>query len=559
MGFSFDLEKVNEWRLKQRSCLRESVIARTPMEVGPSPAIDETSSTTASNALTFEYWIGFVNPLSNLLLAAVLVAFIIPIARMKLNSAVLNMILYIAVVGLIANAFRAFRSQLSSRKGSAAARRRAVRGASRQTKEGGVTNDVIRLYIEALTVPFKNSSAFHDMQIYSVWQQANLSGSVSSSMLVVLSDVLLVQLWLHVINDSQDVGSHTKRAICNLASDSEELREFAYTIRSMDSATSSRNAHVALHQLAGLLRRSAPVAASILVDEHRLEDLPIHENPSVEKTLLFTINGVDVLAPNKDGRTLLHLAVINRNIDLLDFMMASGADSSATDSNGRSPKELVPSALASATGETQCEIVHGLKFSCTECNRVLAIEKRGRGAVVECPLCGAVVTIPEHATIGDWEKPTSLEAWREAVDLPAVGDRAIRDALAYYEGRTIDLLSNLVRVSSVAEAIKLSNANRIILASYLEGKGLTDDDLNEGVLPTLHRQLDLGGIKLAYFVVPLQAKKTSVSDLRQIGLKPGAVALIVKGEVKAQKKIGIMTGMGKKLAILRELAGLAAV
>lgn len=79
---------------------------------------------------------------------------------------------------------------------------------------------------------------------------------------------------------------------------------------------------------------------------------PLHNTANVKVAVYLLSRGAGVDIKNGDGDTPLHSSVIDRNVDMVDFLLKNGADTSLRNNRG-----LTASQLAGQIGERKIELL----------------------------------------------------------------------------------------------------------------------------------------------------------------------------------------------------------
>ena len=148
-----------------------------------------------------------------------------------------------------------------------------------------------------------------------------------------------------------------------LASDSGDIAEFARLIQDMTErqGTTCEQLDPVLEDLASLLRRNAPRAAALIAEKLPARTRPIHKNPGVDTVADFVLEGGDVNIQDSGGDTLLHIAAKEGKEELLDTLLAYGADTRIGTPREKRPVDVARSALikeailrAAMLGNSRC-------------------------------------------------------------------------------------------------------------------------------------------------------------------------------------------------------------
>jgi hypothetical protein len=257
----------------------------------------------------------------------------------------------------------------------------------------------VRCFAEALTFPWKKRLSPRAHVAHEVWSNRKTDNNIPRDLWILLADLLFVEMWLEVLLNSgnsysglSDGGRKTyHRMMVELASDAGALREFVSLIAAMGEGqqTTEQQLHPVLENLASLLRRNAPHAAAIIVKELPAKTRPVHGYRQIDRIVEFLLEGGDINIRDDSGSTLLHLAAAEGKEDLVDTLLAYGANSRIPNNEGKLPLDLAREAGHSsviAALEHANESEGSFNFSKMEPPQILRTEKELKELGFQCPV-----------------------------------------------------------------------------------------------------------------------------------------------------------------------------
>lgn len=127
---------------------------------------------------------------------------------------------------------------------------------------------------------------------------------------------------------SDDGAKIYRNKMVELASDYSKVNEFAGLIVGMAKGQEAQDEglHKVVEDLASILRKNAPKAAEVLARAFPTKAPPFHNYRAIKDIVKFILEGDDLNAQDANGLTLLHLAAGEGNAELVDTLLAYGAN-----------------------------------------------------------------------------------------------------------------------------------------------------------------------------------------------------------------------------------------
>ena len=337
MPFVVDVRRINSWKSRQKPRL----------EVYELPIIPESTRGKTPGQRALNYFLAALMLGGPLL---VFFIFLVPFAPQLGRGA--QIFAYLVFAAFTIAMVKNFFSFIGQAVGSAS-RSEVLWQAGKKFAKNSDVMAAIRCFGESLSLPWKKRSDPSTSDAYDVLVTTP-PNNTPNDLLLATKDLLFVEMWLEITLNSSDAyaglsddGAKIYRnKMVELASDYSKVNEFAGLIVGMAKGQEAQDEglHKVVEDLARILRKNAPKAAEVLARAFPTKAPPFHNYRAIKDIVKFILEGDDLNAQDANGLTLLHLAAGEGNAELVDTLLAYGANYQILDKNSRKAIDIAQEA-----------------------------------------------------------------------------------------------------------------------------------------------------------------------------------------------------------------------